>query len=179
MKKLDHKCSCLNALFLNLLSLSLQGSRSPSRVCFWILCTPQHKQSQPGCRTEEADPLPYRTAQIIDLSHHCKLFYCMVLGEYQLAHKSHTPEEETPTEPPHRGALAGVHIDHRRPGSRATALTFSPFPANLEFLGSRPTLRASWANPSIFSTMKTGFLPCHAPPCLPHTIREQIKVKQE
>lgn len=179
MKKLDHECSRLNALFLNLLSLSLQGSRSPSRVCFWILCTPQHRQSQEGCRTAKADPLPYGTAQIIDHFHHCKQFYCMVLGEYQLAHKSHILEEETPTEPPQWGVPAGVHRDHRRPGSGATALTFSPCLANSEFLGSRPTLRASWANPSIFSTMKRGFLPCHAPPCLPQTIREQIKVKRK
>lgn len=179
MKKLEHKCSRLNAFFLNLLSMSLQGSRSPSRVCFWILCTPQHRQSQQGCRTAKADPLPYGTAQITDHSHHCKQFHCTALGEYQLAHKSHILEEETPTEPPHQGVPAGGHRDHRRPGSGATALTFSPSLPNSEFLGSRPTLRASWANPSIFSTMKRGFLPCHAPPCLPHTIREQIKVKRE
>ena len=52
-----------------------------------------------------------------------------------------------------------MHRDHRRSGSGVTPLTFSPSLADVEFLGSTPTHRASWASPSVFSTMKRGLLP--------------------
>lgn len=52
-----------------------------------------------------------------------------------------------------------MHRDHKRSGSGVTPLTFSPSLADVQFSGSTPTHRASWASPSVFSTMKWGFLP--------------------
>ena len=100
----------------------------------------------------------------------------MALGEYQVARKSHILEE-TPAEPPHWGVLAGVHRDHRRPGSGAAALTLS-IPSKFRILRFQTNSQSLLGKPLDLLYHEKGLPPlsCSTLPALHHQGADQSQV---